>query len=370
MQIMNLAGGYSWRMAVAALALCSFTLASAQDAPKYSNEFLTIGVGARSLGMGYAHVAAVNDVTAGYWNPAGLLGVRGDLQVGAMHSEYFAGIAKYDYIAIAKPIDSNSVIGVSFIRFGVDDIPNTTELIDNNGNLDYDRITSFSAADNAFLISYARKLKIPGLRFGANAKVIYRSVGPFAKAWGFGLDAGMQYDHGQWRFAAMGRDITGTFNAWSYSLDKRTQDVFAQTNNELPVNGVEVTLPRLVLGVARQFKIGSKVDLIAEANLENTFDGKRNTLIASSTWSGDPRLGIEVGYARVVYIRAGVNNFQYVTDIKDKKSLNFQPNIGVGLKIKSVALDYALTDIGDNSVALYSNVFSLRFDLFKQRPAS
>ncbi len=351
-------------LAVGALVLPPVLL-WAQDAPKYSNEFLAIGVGARSLGMGYSHVAAVNDVTAGYWNPAGLLGVRGDLQVGAMHSEYFAGIAKYDYIAIAKPIDSASVIGISFIRFGVDDIPNTTELIDNNGNLDYNRITSFSAADNAFLISYARKLKVPGLRLGANAKVVYRSVGPFAKAWGFGLDAGMQYDRGNWRLAAMARDITGTFNAWSYSLDQRTKDVFLKTGNELPANGVEVTLPRLVLGVARQFKCGSKVDLLAELNLENTFDGKRNTLIASNTWSGDPRLGLEVGYARVVYLRAGVNNFQYVTDINDHRSLNFQPNIGVGLKIKSVALDYALTDIGDNSVALYSNVFSLRFDLFK-----
>jgi hypothetical protein len=341
-------------------------LARAQDAPKYSNEFLSIGVGARSLGMGYSSVASVNDVTAGYWNPAGLLGVKGDLQVGAMHSEYFAGIAKYDYVAIARPIDSASVIGISFIRFGVDDIPNTTDLIDNNGNIDYDRITSFSAADNAFLISYARKMKVPGLRLGANAKVIYRNVGPFAKAWGFGLDAGLQYDLGQWRFAATGRDITGTFNAWSYSLDQRTQDVFAETGNELPVNGVEVTLPRLVLGIGRQFKFGRKVDLLAEADLENTFDGRRNTLIASSTWSADPRMGIEVGYAHVVYLRGGVNNFQYVTDIHDKKTLNFQPNIGIGLKIKSVALDYALTDIGDNSVALYSNVFSLRFDLFKK----
>jgi hypothetical protein len=164
----------------------------------------------------------------------------------------------------------------------------------------------------------------------------------------------------------VGRDITSTFNAWSYTLDERTQQVFEETGNELPENGVEVTLPRLVLGVARQFKFGSKVDFLAEVNLENTFDGKRNTLFASEAWSGDPRLGVEVGYAGVVFLRAGVNNFQYVTDIDDRKTLNFQPNIGLGLKIKSVSLDYALTDIGDNSVALYSNVFSLRFDLFKK----
>ncbi|HEY0979135.1 MAG TPA: PorV/PorQ family protein [Flavobacteriales bacterium] len=354
------------RFVTLAVATFGLLLAQAQDAPKYSNEFLSIGVGARSLGMGYSYISSANDVTAGYWNPAGLLGVKGDLQVGAMHSEYFAGIAKYDYIGIAKPIDSSSTLAFSVLRFGVDDIPNTTELIDNDGNVDYDRITSFSAADHAFIISYARKLKVPGLRVGANAKVIYRKVGPFATAWGFGLDAALQYDKGPWRFAAVARDITGTFNAWSYTLDQRTIQVFQQTGNELPQNGVEVTLPRLTLGVARQFRFGSKVDLLAEVNLENTFDGERNTLFASSTWSGDPRLGIEVGYARVVFLRAGVNNFQYVTDIDDKKSLNFQPNIGIGLKIKSVSLDYALTDIGDNSVALYSNVFSLRFDLFKK----
>ena len=359
----------SRRSAGLALATALALTAAAQDAPKYSNEFLSIGVGARSLGMGYSFVSSANDVTAGYWNPAGLLGVRGDLQVAAMHSEYFAGIAKYDYVGIAKPIDSSSTLAFSVLRFGVDDIPNTTELIDNDGNVNYDRITTFSAADHAFLISYARKLKVPGLRIGGNAKIIYRKVGPFATAWGFGLDAAVRYDKGPWRFAAVGRDITSTFNAWSYTLDERTRQVFQQTVNELPTNGVELTLPRMVLGVARQFQFSEKVVLLAELNLENTFDGERNTLVASSTWSADPRFGIELGYAGVVFLRGGVNNFQYVTDINDTRSLNFQPNIGLGIKIRSVALDYALTDIGDNSVALYSNVFSLRFDLFK-KPSS
>jgi hypothetical protein len=120
-------------MQMAALAMVSMLACGtlqAQDAPKYSNEFLAVGVGARALGMGNAYTAAVNDVTSGYWNPAGILGVKGDLQVGLMHSEYFAGIAKYDYIGLAKPIDSVSTIGFSFIRFGIDNIPNTIDLID------------------------------------------------------------------------------------------------------------------------------------------------------------------------------------------------------------------------------------------------
>ena len=43
---------------------------------KYSNEFLNIGAGARGLAMGGAQVASANDATAGYWNPAGLTGVK------------------------------------------------------------------------------------------------------------------------------------------------------------------------------------------------------------------------------------------------------------------------------------------------------
>ena len=73
----------------------------------------------------------------------GLLNIDSDLQIGLMHSEYFAGIAKYDYGAIAKKIDDKSAMAFSFIRFGVDNIPNTTELIDAQGNIDYDRDNLF-----------------------------------------------------------------------------------------------------------------------------------------------------------------------------------------------------------------------------------
>ncbi|MFN3875423.1 MAG: PorV/PorQ family protein, partial [Flavobacteriales bacterium] len=312
--------------------------ASAQvDAPKYSNEFLAVGVGARALGMGGAFVSVVSDVTSGYWNPTGLLGVRGDLQIGAMHSEWFAGIAKYDYIGLAKPVDSASTLGFSFIRFGIDNIPNTIDLIDPSGNIDYDRITTFSSADHAFILSYARKLAIPGLTVGGNAKVIYRRVGEFGKAWGFGLDAAARYHQDAWRLSAVLRDVTGTFNAWSYSLDQRTIDVFAQTRNELPVNSVEVTVPRLVLGGARQFNFGKKLGLMAAVDLENTFDGRRNTLVRSKALSIDPRAGIELGYSGVVFLRLGLNNVQQVSGIDDRRSWSMQPNLGVGLKIRSVA---------------------------------
>ena len=123
-------------------------LSHSQDlAPKYSNEFLSLGVGAEAYGMGNAVVAQSNDVNSIYWNPAGLVGVEKWAEASFMHSEYFAGIAKYDYFALAHSIDENSSLAVGFIRFGVDDIPNTTQLIDNNGVINYDNVSSFSAGD-------------------------------------------------------------------------------------------------------------------------------------------------------------------------------------------------------------------------------
>ena len=150
--------------------------------PKYSNEFLSIGVGARALGMSNAYVTSVNDVTSGYWNPAGLLGIKDDAQVGLMHSESFAGILKYDYGAFAKPIDSLSALGISIIRLGVDDIPNTIELIDANNNIDYNKISSFSVTDFALMLSYARKLnlgKLDGLHNSIRSSPIQSSLWRF-----------------------------------------------------------------------------------------------------------------------------------------------------------------------------------------------
>lgn len=333
---------------------------------KYSNEFLAIGVGARALAMSNSYVTNVNDVTSGYWNPAGLTQISKDFQIGLMHAEYFAGIAKYDYGGFAASIDSASAFGFSIIRFGVDDIPNTTQLIDADGNVDYDRISSFSVADYAFLFSYARKAKITGLSYGANVKIIYRDVGEFASAWGFGLDAGAQYNFKGWKMGLMARDVTSTFNAWSYSLSQETIDVFTATGNEIPENSLEVTMPKIILGIGREVQISKKFELLGEVDFDITTDGQRNVLISDDPISVDPHAGIELGFNKMIFLRGGVGNFQEVTDILKNDKWTYQINFGVGIQFKGVALDYAFADIGDQSDALYSNIFSLRFDINKQ----
>ncbi|MBL4706659.1 MAG: hypothetical protein JKY54_19170, partial [Flavobacteriales bacterium] len=234
---------------------------------------------------------------------------------------------------------------------------------DAEGNIDYDKITTFSAADYGFLVSYARLIK--GIEFGGNVKIVHRKVGTFGKSWGFGIDLSARYELKKWQFGAMFRDISTTFNAWSYTLNDQIIETFTITGNEIPENSIEITLPRLLLGAARQFTIKEKFTILPEIGLDITFDGKRNTLIKSNFASIDPHLGIEFGYDGIVFLRSGVGNMQYILDINNNETLTFQPNIGIGVKIKRIAIDYALTDLGNASAALYSNIFSLKFDVVK-----
>lgn len=333
------------------------------ESRKYSNEFLAIGVDARALGMSNSIVAGVNDATAGYWNPAGLVQLNTDYQVALMHAEYFAGIAKFDYGSFAAKIDERSSFGISIVRFGIDKIPNTIRLIDADGNINYDNIVEFSAADYAFFISYARKSKKAGLNYGGNAKIIYRNIGDFAEAYGFGLDLGSQYAYNNWKFGAMVRDVTTTFNAWNFNLDETTKDVFAQTGNEIPTSVVELTLPKVLLAAGKYFPIGQKFSIFSELNFDLTFDGQRNVVVSSKYFNLDPHLGIEGGFNQMIFLRFGVGNIQNEQDVDGINNLTFQPNFGVGIKINRFAIDYALTDIGDRSIAIYSNVFSLKVDL-------
>jgi hypothetical protein len=58
---------------------------------------------------------------------------------------------------------------------------------------------------------------------------------------------GAMYDYKKWRFAAMARDVTGTFNAWSYNLTDDVKQTYAITGNDIPSNSIEVTVPKLIL---------------------------------------------------------------------------------------------------------------------------
>ena len=338
---------------------------------KYSNEFLNIGAGAKGLAMGSAQVASVDDATAGYWNPAGLVGVEDYPQAAAMHAEYFAGIGKFDYASVAFPIQDNSrTLGLSLLRFAVDDIPNTLFLVEPDGNINYGNIQKFSSADYALLLSYAQVLtdnEDKMVSFGVNAKIIHRIVGKFASAWGFGIDAGIQMHGDRWKLGLVARDITTTFNTWKFKFTEKEKEVLYLTKNDIPVRSNELTAPRLVLGGGYNFRISNSIDLMAEANLNCTFDGQRNALVSSKAINIDPSVGIEAAINEVFFIRAGITNFQQALSDKDtlnqKKVWIYQPSLGAGFRIKNVTIDYAFANLANQSNPLYTHVFSLKANI-------
>ena len=332
---------------------------SGQTARHYSNEFLNIGVDARALGMGKAVIARSTDVTAGYWNPALLYQVQ-EQQIALMHAAYFANIAQYDYMGYAKPIDQNTSLSISLIRFGVDNIMNTTRLIDGEGNIDYDRITYFSTADYALNFSLGRKKVWKDLDLGLTAKIIYRHIGKFASGYGFGFDIAAAYQFKKWNLGLVIRDVTTTYNYWSINedeLESIKQSIPGQ-NQETP-NSVELSLPKIQLGIHRNFHLKSHWELSAEIDLYSRFY-RTSSIISSDALSIDPAIGLEFQYYKMAFLRLGVNNFQQ-EDFYGEKELSFQPNAGLGFKYKGISLNYALTNIGSDG--FFSHVFSLKINL-------
>ncbi|MDI9535598.1 MAG: hypothetical protein QM212_06405, partial [Bacteroidota bacterium] len=131
--------------------------------------------------------------------------------------------------------------------------------------------------------------------------------------------------------------------------------------NEIPENGLEITLPRLLLGAGYLYNISDDFSVYGELGMLTTTDGKRNTLIKTNLISIDPSFGLEVSFRNIVFARAGVNNFQQIPEFDNTKSTSWQPNIGLGVNLFGLKIDYAFTDIGNQSIALYSHVFSLSY---------
>lgn len=354
-------------------------------AQKYSNEFLSIGAGAKAHGMGGGQTALSNDVSSGYWNPAGLTQIQTDLEFSFMHNEWFGSIGQYDYFGIVGKLqDQPRYLGFTFVRFGVDNIPNTLSLYESDGSVNYNNVTSFNAADYAFMGHFAQRFDSIGLSIGATAKVIHRKIGPFATAWGFGADLGAQYRLKNFKFGLMLRDITTTFNTWSFYFTDADKQTLALTNNDIPIKTVEITLPKIELGVgySKQYKIaGGKegkrahyLGFAAALDFQFTTDGPRRGLFSKDTTSSGaidlhPMAGLEINYNNMIFLRSGINNLQHYTNIDKLSKWAIQPNFGIGVRIYKVTFDYALSMNGGSALldngqgAVLSHIVSLKVAL-------
>lgn len=339
------------------------------ESRKYSNEFLKIGVGARAFGMGHAMTAVSDDVHSGYWNPAGLVGGSLRPEVSLMYSSYFANIATYNYGGFTLPLDSagNKRFGVSVIRLGVDNIPNTLDLV-SNGNIDFNKVKAFSTSDFATLLSYAwRPAGFQKLSIGTNFKIIYRGVGRFGNAWGFGLDVAAKYKTNRFAAGLMIMDATQTYNMWTFNTET-FGDAFINTGNVIPENSVEITRPTIRLGVAYEVIKTNTIGLLIAVDNDVYLDGKRSSaLISAGIASFDPKAGLELSYKSkssgkpVAFLRGGFYNLQNTVNGEGESVTGLFPTAGLGFVIKNFQVDYALANIGNFQQNLYSHVVSLKF---------
>ncbi|MCU0328662.1 MAG: hypothetical protein MUE53_06695 [Chitinophagales bacterium] len=349
--------------------VCISQPAFAQQARKYANEFLKLGVGARNLALGQSVMTSQRDVTAMFYNPSSIVDLE-DFNVGFMHNSYFAGIANFDYLGATMPIGEDQVIGLSLIRLGIDDIPNTIDLYNPDGTIDYSRISSFSVADYAGLITYAKKIpKIPGASIGGNIKVIYRNYGSFASAWGMGIDLGAQIAKPRYAIGLTIQDVATTFANWTFSFTDQQRQVFQLTQNAIPVNSTELTLPSIHFGGNYTFFAAKKKVQITPFGKLIIFTEQRNTLLSGAV-SADLAAGLNVGIIDIIQLRFGLSQFTQALDESGQEYLSAIPSLGLGLNFKFIDLNYSYNNVANSGFGLYSHVFSVNLRLNKNLFAS
>lgn len=332
-------------------------------APSYSNEYLNIGVGARALALGNSSLADPIPEEAGFWNPSFLTNLDSGRHLSLMHSEYFGGVASFDYVAYSSNWNESLNASLSLIRLGVDDIPDTRLLYDASGRIDYNQIDFFSAADYALILSGARKFSSLGdLSLGANVKLIYRRAGDFASAYGMGMDIGTFKQVGEFVVSAMIKDVFSTFTIWSHSQEL-LDEVYASTGNSLNKSSTELTLPQVQLGLSRSLFSTEDLNLKSMMGVQTTFDGKRNTLINSKLVSIDPALGFELGYKEIVFVRTGFSKFQKVFLLDEWRA---EWSFGSGINYKALKFHYALNRSNGFLSSHYSHSVSLNLRLNSQ----
>lgn len=119
-------------------------------------------------------------------------------------------------------------------------------------------------------------------------------------------------------------------------------------------------MPKLTVG-SRYFFNKSWFSVLGSiTNLDVNTDGQRNTLVSSKYLNLDPRIATELGYKKVVFVRAGINNFQKVKNIDGSSSYYVSPAVGVGLKLNKIQIDYALGNAFNQGLLSASNIVSLK----------
>jgi hypothetical protein len=143
--------------------------------------FLKFGAGSRAVGMGEAYVAAANDASASYWNPAGLVNLSGT-ELLFTHNRWFQDITN-EFAAVGFRARKNA--------FGVSFMSNTIGGIERRVIASAEPLDILTAHDIMFGLSYARRLG-ENLSLGTTVKYLYQKI-YIESASGVAIDFGLQY---------------------------------------------------------------------------------------------------------------------------------------------------------------------------------
>jgi hypothetical protein len=286
---------------------------------KYAGEFMAIGVGGRPLGLGGAYVALANDVTAGYYNPAGLAHLNYP-QIALMHDERYGNLVNYDYASVAIPFDTDFSFGISAMRLGIDGIPDTRNALRDANNdgvidpkdgyrIDPSKVTYFNNQDWAFYLTFAKR-HTDNFFWGANVKIIRKDLAEFS-ATGIGFDVGAWYSPVEnFSLGANLQDITTTLIAWSTGTN-------------------ELVSPTAKIGGAYVLHINDWGRFIPVLDFDVRFENRR---FASNFNVGpvsfDMHAGMEFSFKELISIRGGYNDVKQFT-------------IGAGVKLPKLNVDYS-----------------------------
>jgi len=295
---------------------------------KFAGEFLSLGVGGRGLAMGGAQVALVNDITSGYWNPAGLARMNYP-QLSLMHEEHFGSLVNYNYGAVAIPYGKDMSFGLSVIRLSIDGIPDTRNALVDGGSgdviydinnpgarIDPSLVTEFSNTDYAFYLTFSKRQSTKFM-WGANVKIIRRNIAD-ESALGIGFDAGVIYlPTEKLSFGANLQDATTTLVAWTTGRN-------------------ELITPTLKIGGA--YSIDFLGGTFSPAlDLDIRFENRK---FASNFNLGpvsfDMHTGLEYNYKNIFSVRGGYNDVKQFT-------------VGAGVNLPKLTIDYSFARFNESS---------------------
>lgn len=306
----------------------------AQDFTKVGSsaaQFLKIPVGAKAVSLGSTFSSISDDISAIYWNPAGLPQIK-QFSIGFTHTQWIADV-NHDFFGLVLPIDGVNTIGVSVVQLSTGDIENTTILQPKGTGIFFD------ASDLAVSVSYARQV-IEQVSIGITGKYINQRIWN-SSAQTFALDLGVLLKTG-YNDINMGFSLQNFGPELSMSGSELTKEVDLDPNSTTNP-AVESNLTTQPFSLPTSYRGSISMGIISNNGL---FQINNSTLIiaADAFHSNDyPErysIGMQYGFLNTLYLRGG---YMFNTD---EEGLTLGTGIDFNFGSTRITFDYAFAEFG------------------------